>query len=97
MSTRRAFSLVEILVVLVILLILFAVLAPHYPKGGKSKDGKTSKATMGYYRVTPANRFVLLGSAQQDRDFSSDDGGTRWRDRFHRCGEILDAVAAQTA
>jgi prepilin-type N-terminal cleavage/methylation domain-containing protein len=41
MGTRRAFSLVEILVVLVILLILFAVLAPHYLKGGKSKDGKT--------------------------------------------------------
>lgn len=39
-STRKAFSLVEILVVLVVLCLLAAVLMPMYLKGGKTAGGK---------------------------------------------------------
>lgn len=45
MSARRAFSLVEILVVLVILLVLFAILAPRL-MGGKGRDGKPIESPM---------------------------------------------------
>jgi len=38
---RRAFSLVEILVVLVILMILAAIILPHYLGGGKTPNGRT--------------------------------------------------------
>lgn len=46
MSTRRAFSLVEILVVLVILLILFALFAPRLLGGSKGKNGKPIESPM---------------------------------------------------
>jgi prepilin-type N-terminal cleavage/methylation domain-containing protein len=46
MSKRRAFSLVEILVVVVIMAIIAAVVMPNYLGGGKTKDGKKAPTPM---------------------------------------------------
>ena len=43
---RRAFSLVEMLVVLVIIVILLALFAPKYLGGGKRPDGKPIESPM---------------------------------------------------